>query len=72
MEEIRNVAFCPHCGNRAPQKLLHRHQCSERAWVMWDEEDRDEESQLDAVYFIATCETCQGILLYAAFDDYPR
>lgn len=72
MDEIRKVGFCPHCGNRAPQKLLYRHHCSEIAWIMRDEEDKDEESPLDAVYFIATCETCRGILLYASFDSYPE
>jgi hypothetical protein len=25
MEEIRDVDCCPHCGNRAPQKLIHRY-----------------------------------------------
>ena len=68
-KEIRNVAFCPHCGNSAPQRLLQSHHCSETAWFIWDEEDKDEEHELEAVYFVATCETCQGLLLYAAFDE---
>ena len=72
MEEIRKVAFCPHCGNKATQKLIHSHRCSERVWLMWDELGTDEESQMDATYFVAICETCQGILLYGAFDEYPE
>src|SRR5438067_9522837 len=71
MEEIRKVAFCPHCSNRAPQKLLHRHHCSEQVWFEWDEHDKDEEGEMDATYFIATCDTCQGLQLYAAFDYHP-
>ena len=71
MQETRSVAFCPHCGNNAPQQLIHRQHVSETAWILRDEEGRDEKSELDAIYFVATCETCQGILLYAAFDEYP-
>lgn len=70
MENIRQVAFCPHCSNRAPQTLLLRHHCSAQVWFEWDELDSDEEGQIEVTYFVATCDTCQGLLLYAAFDEH--
>ena len=67
MEEIRKVEFCPHCGNRSPQKLLHEQYCPGRGWSLTD----DGAVELDMVYFVAVCETCNAILVYRAIEDIP-
>jgi len=65
MEEIRKVAFCPHCGNRAPQKLVHTQNCSDTSWLV----ESGEEWDVTVFYFTASCETCSNILLYRSVDD---
>jgi hypothetical protein len=60
MEEIRRVAYCPNCGNRSPQKLIHAQYCSDIVYTFHDEEEFD----LPTAYYVAACETCNGILLY--------
>ena len=56
METIRNVAFCPHCGNKAPQRLIHTHHCVEV--------DTDAKApNLPEAYFVAVCETCNELLV---------
>jgi hypothetical protein len=67
MEEIRKVKFCPHCGNRSPQKLLHEQYGSGVGWSLTD----DEEVDFEVAYFVALCETCDGILVYRAVDEIP-
>jgi hypothetical protein len=59
---IRKVAFCPHCGNKAPQKLLHTQYTEDRGWTTDDQEEID----LPVVYFTVVCETCNSILLYSS------
>jgi len=64
METIRNVAFCPHCGNRAPQKLIQTHHCVEV--------DSDGDTpELPQAYFVAVCETCDELLLYYVLQHIP-
>ena len=59
-EPIRRVLYCPHCGNKAPQRLIHKQQYLERSWVVsTGKEDRDPWSM-----FVAKCETCDQLLLY--------
>jgi hypothetical protein len=65
MTEIRKVAFCPHCGNRSPQKLLLTHDAIDIGWSIPDEQPID----LVVVYFVATCETCNNILLYRSVQN---
>ena len=65
MSEIRKVAYCPHCGNRAPQKLLHVQRYLEKGWSMRDAS----ESENPWSSFIATCETCHNVLVYENFGD---
>lgn len=63
MEEIihvRRVAYCPHCGNRAPQKLIHKQRYLERAW----DSDGGEADPIPWSTFVAACETCHNVLLY--------
>lgn len=69
MESFRCVAFCPHCGNRAPQKLVYSHRCSDIAHC--DGEDGEEEFALPVAYYVAICETCDQLLLYYEAGDTP-
>ena len=43
-KEIRKVSFCPHCSNRARQRLVYTQQYTERAW----------EAELEHFRFILT------------------
>jgi len=66
MEPIRRVAFCPHCGNRAPQRHIHTQNYLGQGYSMsGDLSDTD----LPCAYYVAVCETCNEILLYYAFID---
>jgi hypothetical protein len=67
MEEIRNIGFCPHCGNKSPQKLIHTQGTSGTGWIIEDGEEVD----LTVVYFVASCETCNHILVYRAVEEIP-
>lgn len=60
MAEIKKVAYCPHCGNYAPQKLVHTQPYSEKAWSAAD----GSEENFPAIYFVVACETCHQLLLY--------
>ena len=65
MTDIRKVAYCPHCGNRAPQRLIHRQQYLERGWSVPDGiEDEHTWSS-----FVAVCETCEHLLIYDNVGD---
>ncbi len=62
MEYIRKVAFCPHCCNKAPQKLIHTQHSTTPGWTLGD----GEEVEMAVIYFIVVCETCNSILLYCS------
>jgi len=64
MEQIRRVGYCPSCGNNSPQKLIHVQHCSDTAYAYEDEEAVD----LPIAYYVASCETCDGILLYQSIS----
>jgi len=68
MEVIRKVEFCPHCGNKSPQKLLHEQYCSSKGWLI----DDGMEFDVEIGYFVAVCETCSAILVYRAIEDIPE
>jgi len=63
--EIRRVSFCPHCCNKAPQKLIHVQDCSDTGWFT----NTGEATDLEIRYFVAICETCSHILVYRDFAD---
>jgi hypothetical protein len=67
MDNIKQVGFCPHCGNKSLQKLIHSQGTSGTGWLISDHEEVD----LTVVYFVASCETCNHILVYRAIDDIP-
>jgi hypothetical protein len=59
---LTRIGFCPHCCNRAPQTAIATHACSEVVW--FEDDERDEEFDFEGTYFLATCGTCQQLLLY--------
>jgi len=67
MEDIRSVGFCPHCGNKSPQKLIHIQSTNDTTWII----ENGEEIDLTVVYFVASCETCNHILVYRAVEGLP-
>ena len=59
--EYRRVAFCPHCCNTAPQRLV----CVQKyQGDVYNELGEVEEGVLDSTYFVAVCETCAEVILY--------
>jgi hypothetical protein len=60
MEARKVVKFCPHCGNRTPQDIIHTQE-------HWD--DMDDESPLTFVYAVTVCGTCKEILVYHDHRD---
>ena len=65
METIRRVAFCPHCSNRAPQRLIHTQEYFGQGYSM----DGSVDNNIPCAYYVAVCETCNEILLYYVFID---
>lgn len=65
MSAISKIAFCPHCGNQTPQKLVHVQTCGWTGSSLVN----DEELDLGRTYFVASCETCKHILLYSMWGD---
>lgn len=65
MGEIRKIASCPHCGNRGPQRLVHAQTCD---WIGRTLVD-GEELKLPLTYFVASCDTCNHVLLYYLIGD---
>ena len=70
MKTIRRVAFCPHCGNRAPQRLIHTQEYEEQGYSM--NGSLIDDVDLTCVCYVAVCETCNNILLYQAFINIPE
>lgn len=54
------MAFCPHCNNKAPQALIHTQEFEES----WYSKDSDQEDKINGYYYVASCDTCKGILVY--------
>jgi hypothetical protein len=63
-DSLTRTAFCPHCCNRAPQTAICMHTCTETFWFVPGDGRNDEEIEDEGTYFVATCGTCQGVLLY--------
>lgn len=53
------MAYCPHCGNNAPQKLVHDARHLEKGWS----QDGKEEN-FPWGTFVAVCGTCSQVLVY--------
>ncbi len=67
MNETRAVAFCPHCGNRAPQRLVYTHDYLPVAYT----EDGKRVPDVEGRYYVAVCETCGDLLVYDAIAKIP-
>ena len=66
-EEIQNIAYCPSCGNTAPQRLVFLHSCD---LVAYDTDTGEKSEQmLSLTYYIAICSTCGDLLLYSSMFD---
>jgi hypothetical protein len=63
---IRRIAYCTHCGNRAPQELIHTQRYLERAWS-YPEGKKTKPSRWSM--FVAVCDTCNQLLLYENAGD---
>jgi len=66
VEIIRRVAFCPHCGNRAPQRHIYTQEFLGQGYSM---DGSLANNDLPCAYYVAVCETCNEILLYYTFLD---
>jgi Domain of unknown function (DUF4145) len=56
--------FCPRCGNVSPQLMRYAHKCEEDEWT-----SEGEAFGLPSVYFVVSCQTCDGFLVYADYGD---
>jgi len=68
MKTIRQVAFCPHCGNKASQKHIYTQEYLDTNTFLMDGE-RSNGPPPPCAYYIAVCETCNQVLLYHSFVD---
>jgi hypothetical protein len=60
----RHVAFCPHCGNTAPQRIVLRHAYTTDWYGSDGQRLPTEDGNPDCEAIVCTCETCNEILLY--------
>jgi hypothetical protein len=72
MKKIKNIRYCSHCGNTAPQRVSY-----ERRYLAdYTEENGEIIPLLWGHNFIAICGTCDRILLYAdeeySHEDDPQ
>jgi hypothetical protein len=58
---LRRVGYCPHCGNRAPQRIIHKQRYFERTW---SGQDGTESDRTPWSTYVACCETCNQLFLY--------
>src|SRR5690554_2258421 len=64
-EPLTRVQYCPHCGNQAPQRLIHTQRHMEKTWSVSD----GSEDEHPWSTFIVVCETCHQVLLYDNMGD---
>jgi hypothetical protein len=58
---ITNIAYCPHCGNQAPQRLIHKQRYFEK---MWDGKTGEPWEDAPWSSFVVACTTCENVLIY--------
>jgi len=66
MKTIRQVAFCPHCGNEAPQRLICTHKYTRHRYAKGSDSPS---INYPSAYYVAICETCNHILLYHTINE---
>ena len=61
---LTRMEVCPHCGNKAPQRLvLMQHTDSSTLDSDWNE------SPAPAAWYIAVCEACSNVLVYCGWAE---
>jgi hypothetical protein len=73
--ESMHIAFCPHCGNTAPQKVVLRH--SHGVQLYKEDGSVEQEFCPEGEAIICVCQTCNEVLLYDGLaedetGDWPR
>ena len=63
-KNIQRIAFCPHCGNKAPQKLIHIQHYLEEGYGYDGKIDH-----LPSTQYVVACSACQELLIYVNFCD---
>lgn len=66
-EPIQNIAFCPHCGNTAQQRVIYIHSYEGSGYDVQTGEKS--EYGPPCTYYVAICSTCDDLLLYHNFID---
>jgi len=59
----RHIDFCPHCGNRCPQRIEFVHSYRE-SWYSDDGTELPHDEGPDCEAIVCICETCNAVLLY--------
>lgn len=62
-EPSRHIGFCPHCGNRSPQRIALVHSYRE-SWYSEDGTEIPDSENPDSEAIVCICETCNAVLLY--------
>lgn len=62
-EHRRHIAFCPHCGNRSPQRIVFEHSYRD-TWYSEDGCEMPEYEAPNSEAIVCVCETCDAVLLY--------
>jgi hypothetical protein len=65
MGHFRKISFCPHCGNNTPQESVYEQPCK------WSPLEEEELQDLPLIYYVATCGTCNHLLLYSLLGEEP-
>lgn len=63
----RHIDFCPHCGNRCPQRVELVHSYRE-SWYGQDGMELPDDEGPNSEAIICICETCNSVLLYDGID----
>jgi hypothetical protein len=61
--DVRQIAYCPHCGNKATQSLVFTQLYYEKSYSL----SEGREDEYPAQSFVVRCETCCQLLIY--IDD---
>lgn len=66
-EQRKYVAFCPHCGNRTPQRIAFEH-TYRATWYGSDGKPLDWQEGPNSEAILCVCETCNAVLLYDGIE----
>jgi len=61
-DSVPHIAFCPHCGNTAPQKVVHTHRYRSERYSPEGKKANDPGPDMEAL--LCVCQTCDDVLLY--------